>query len=162
MTLSTSRVVSSCSNSGFSAPGAPTSASTAVPPRAALGTVAIGWHPARASAAKAMAARPLLQMSVHPDVGDRADQECGGDDPGGPVDLPLEAAACAVTAADAAVAAADRPSQARRLGGLHEHPGHQQDSQNDLGDDKNVCDLFHLELGNSTYIARRLPSSSGC
>src|SRR5579872_301130 len=103
MTLSTSRVVSSCSNSGLSAPGVPTSASTAVPPRAALGTVAIGWHAATRSTAVTATAIPaawlrraLLRMSRHPDVGDRADEKGGRDDPGGPVDLALQAPARAV------------------------------------------------------------------
>src|SRR5579859_1927904 len=146
MTLSTSRVVSSCSNSGFSAPGDPTSASTAVPPRAALGTVAIGWHAAMARAAMATAAHPL-RMSRHPDVGDRADEECRRDDPGGPVDLALEAPARPVSTADAAVTASDRPAQSRRLGGLHEHPGHQQHGQDDLDDDQRVSDSFHRNSG---------------
>src|SRR5205823_1138815 len=122
------------------------------------------WHAATAKAAMAAAARaPPLRMSRHPDVGDRADEERGRDDPGGPVDLALEAAARAVTAADAAVAAADRPSQARRLGGLHEDAGHEQHREHHLDQDQRVSDSIHgLELANSTCSGRRWPSSSGC
>ncbi len=66
MTLSTSRVVSSCSNSGLSAPGVPTSASTAVPPFAGLGAVAIGWQAHRKSAASAATEIPAVSPRVIP------------------------------------------------------------------------------------------------
>src|SRR3982751_5816496 len=114
MTASTSRVVSSCSKSGFSAPGVPTSASTAVPPFAGLGTVAIGWHALRSNRAipstEIPAAFPraggLFEMRRDPDVGDGRDEEGDGDHPGRPVDLALEAAARPVAAAEAVAAAA--------------------------------------------------------
>src|SRR6266571_4946988 len=105
MTLLTSRVLSLDSNSGLRTVAWPTSASTAVPPRAGFGTVATGWHPTSARAA-ANAAAADLRMPAHPDVGDRADEEAPDEDPRRPVDLPLEAAPCAVAAAQARVAAA--------------------------------------------------------
>src|ERR1700716_4127510 len=99
MTLFTSRVVSSCENSGFSEPGEPTSASTAVPPRAAFGTVAIGWHPTAAriaTAAQMLATRSRARLGVRkmlldPEVGDREDQEGDHHVPRGPVNLALQA-----------------------------------------------------------------------
>src|SRR5215467_6924497 len=151
MTLSTSRVVSSCSKSGFSGPGEPTSASTAVPPGAGLGRVAIGWQaPTRTSATAPRAtparrvtrAAPLFELR-HPDVGDRADEEGGDDDPGGPVDLALEAPARPVAATQAIAATTDRPAQPRGLGSLHQHPGHQQDRKHHLDDDEGVLDSIH-------------------
>src|SRR5215475_10546221 len=98
MTESTSRVVSSCSKSGLRAPGVPTSASTAVPPFAGFGTVAIGWHPYVSSAESARTEIPamrvirLLDIGRDPDVGHRGDQKGDRDDPGRPVDLALQAA----------------------------------------------------------------------
>src|SRR5258708_38421652 len=88
MRLSTSRVLSIDSKSGLSTPAAPTSASTAVPPRAAFGTVATGWHPTRARTTAAAAAGDsrLREMGSHPDEGQRADQEGGGEHPGRPGD----------------------------------------------------------------------------
>src|SRR5712692_2023492 len=155
MTLSTSRVVSSCSKSGFSAPGVPTRASTAVPPLAALGTVAIGWQaPTRTAridrtAAAVMAAGTLRlpEMLSHPDVGNRADEEGGNHDPGGPVDLALEAPARPVATTQAIASTADRPAQARRLGCLHQHPGHQEYGEYDLEDDERVFDPSHGNRG---------------
>src|SRR5487761_1028842 len=117
MTLSTSRVVASTSNRGFSTPGAPTSASTAVPPRLGFGAVATGWQPMSTTAASAAeAARRLTRMSSQPigdpDVGDRGDQEGGGEHPRGPVDLTLEAPARPVPAAESPIAAADGATKA--------------------------------------------------
>src|SRR5207247_6792636 len=103
--------------------GWPTSASIAVPPFAGLGTVATGWHPAIASTAAKAAAARLREMRYHPDVGDRADQECGHDDPRRPVDLALEAAPAPISAHDAVAAAADRAAESRRLRGLDRNPG---------------------------------------
>src|ERR1700682_1430794 len=101
MMLLTSRVLSTDSKSGLRTPAEPTSASTAVPPRAGFGTVATGWHPpsARATAAIAAVRSRLLEMGSHPDEGQRADQEGGGEHPRRPVDLALQAAARAVPAA---------------------------------------------------------------
>src|SRR5207245_6321156 len=102
MRLSTSRVLSFVSNSGLSTVGCPTSASTAVPPRAGFGTVATGWHAvsARAAATAATATTLRLEMSCHPDVGDGARKESHDQDPRRPVDLALQAAPRAVTAAE--------------------------------------------------------------
>src|SRR5258708_32010829 len=101
MRLSTSRVLSTDSKSGLSTPAAPTSASTAGPPRAAFGTVATGWHPTRARTTAAAAAvnSRLREMGSHPDEGQRADQEGGGEHPGRPVDLALQPAAGAINPA---------------------------------------------------------------
>src|SRR5258707_8888646 len=94
MTLSTSRVLSTVSKSGLSTVALPTNASTAVPPRAGLGTVATGWHPINTStSAAAPVASRLREMRSHPDEGKRTDQEGGDQHPGGPVDLALEPAA---------------------------------------------------------------------
>src|ERR1700694_521623 len=113
MTLSMSRVVASTSNRGLRGPGAPTSASTAVPPRAGLGAVATGWQPMSATAAIATtAARRLPKMSLHPYVGQRADQECRDKDPRRPVDLAFQAAAGPVPAAHATIATANRAAKA--------------------------------------------------
>src|ERR1700687_1937729 len=103
MRLSTSRVLSTDSNRGLSTPTPPTTARPAVPPRAGFGTVATGWHPARARATAAPAAMNsrLLEMGSHPDEGQRADQEGGGEHPRGPVDLALQATAGARPAAPA-------------------------------------------------------------
>src|SRR5260370_17506754 len=80
MRLSTSGVRWTASKSGLRTPAAPTSASTAVPPRAAFGTVATGWHPTRARTTAAAAAvnSRIREMGSHPDEGQRADQEGGG------------------------------------------------------------------------------------
>src|SRR5260221_13131587 len=98
MTLSTSRVLSTVSNSGLSTVALPTNASTAVPPRAGLGTVATGWHPINTStSAAAPVASRLREMRSHPDEGKRTDQEGGDQHPGGPVDLALRPAAGGAT-----------------------------------------------------------------
>src|SRR5215472_11079236 len=113
MRLSTSRVLSLVSNRGLRMLADPTRASTAVPPRAGFGTVATGWHPASArTAANAAATRGLLEMSRHPDVGDRAHEKGRHEHPRRPVDLPLEPAAGAVAAAQPGVAATDRAAEA--------------------------------------------------
>src|SRR2546421_1927429 len=113
MRLSTSRVLSFVSNSGLSTVGCPTSASTAVPPRAGFGTVATGWHAVSPRAAANATAKNLrLEMRCHPDVGDGADQESGHEDPRRPVDLALEAAPRAVSAAKTVPAAADGAAEA--------------------------------------------------
>src|SRR5258707_8867853 len=150
MTLSTSRVVSSSSNRGFSAPGVPIRASTAVPPLAAFGTVAIGWQ-ADTTSASAKTEIPTIRdtglrtlMRRHPDDGYGADQEGGHDDPGGPVDLALEAAARAVTAAQAVATTTDRAAEPAGLGRLHEHPGHEQHGEHHFDDDERVLDPIHL------------------
>src|SRR5438270_6083214 len=129
------------------------SASTAGPRRAGLGTVATGWQAAAPStAANATATRGLMDMSRHPDVRDRADQERADEDPRRPVDLALEAAAGAVAAAEAAVAAADRAAQSGRLWRLDEHARHQQHGEDRLGDDESVLQLGH---GRGFYLANR-------
>src|SRR5450759_2538958 len=113
MTLSMSRVVASTSNSGLRAPGAPTSASTAVPPRSGLGAVATGWQPMTMTAAnKTAAVRRLREMLSYPYVGHRADQERGHENPGRPVDLPLEAPAGPIPAPQPTITTADRAAQA--------------------------------------------------
>src|SRR5487761_161854 len=117
MTLSTSCVVASTSNRGLRTPGAPTSASTAVPPRAGFGAVATGWQPMSTTAASATAAASRLlrmcgQIVGDPDVGDRTSEEGGDEDPRRPVDLTLEAAAGPIAPAEAAVAAADGAAKA--------------------------------------------------
>src|ERR1700682_5948667 len=114
MRLSTSRVLSTDSKRGLRTPAAPTSASTAVPPRAGFGTVATGWHPpsARATVASAAANSRLLEMGSHPDEGQRADQEGGGEHPGRPVDLALEPAAGVIPAAAPITATADGSAEA--------------------------------------------------
>src|SRR5438105_611236 len=150
MTLSTSRVVSSCSNSGFSAPGVPMRASMAVPPLAGLGTVAIGWQAPTASTARATAARRaaallwLAEVLPDPDVGNRADQEGGDDHPGGPVDLPFQTQPHAVAPTMPLTTAADVPTQPLRLGSLHQDARHQQDLQHHLDDDERVFDPSHM------------------
>src|SRR2546428_5110891 len=144
MRLSTSGVLSFDSKSGLSTVAWPTSASTAVPPRAGFGTVATGWHPPSArAAANAAAAYLPFEMRRHPDVGDRTDQEAGDQDPRGPVDLALQASSRAVTAAKAAVATADRAAKARCLRGLDQHAGGQQHSEDGLRDDQRVLKLVH-------------------
>src|SRR5579864_779857 len=114
MTLSTSRVLSSVSKSGFRTVAAPTRASTAVPPRAGFGTVATGWHATRVNAAaKAAAVRRLREiMCPHVRQYDRAHQERRRQHPGRPVDLALQPASCPVASAKAVPPAADRPSEA--------------------------------------------------
>src|SRR5216684_5916765 len=101
MTLSTSRVLSTDSKSGFSTPAAPTRASTAVPPRAGFGTVATGWHPTSATTTAASAAMrcrlPEITGSQRGED-DRAHEEGDDQDPCRPVDLALEAAAGPVAA----------------------------------------------------------------
>src|SRR5579872_6195953 len=153
MTASTSREVSSFSKSGFRAPGVPMSASTAVPPLAGFGTVAMGWHAPTSSSSAApsteiLAAVPrvsgLLEMRRDPDVGHGRHEERHRDDPGRPVDLALEAAPRPVAAAQPLAAAADRPAQARGLGRLDEHSGHEQQGQDDLDDDERVLDVGHF------------------
>src|SRR5437899_2172203 len=144
MTELTSRVLSFVSNSGLRIVAGPTSASTAVPPRAGFGTVATGWHPTSARAAANAAAAPLLlEMRRHPDVGDGADEEAGDQDPRGPVDLPFQASSRAVPAAEAAVATADRAAKAGRLRGLDQHAAGQQHGEHGLRDDQCVLKPVH-------------------
>src|SRR5712692_2174014 len=150
MTLSTSRALSSASKSGFNTPAWPTRASTAVPPRAGLGTVATGWHATIATStipATRSRRNDLLRMSRHPDVAQRAQKERGGQHPRGPVDLPLQPAAGAISAAQPITATADGAAQPGRLRRLEEDSGHQQDGQHDLDDDQRVLDLSHLSSG---------------
>src|ERR1700720_4416914 len=102
MPLSTSRVLSTDSNSGLSTPTVPTIASAAVPPRAGFGTVATGWQAtsvtATAPAAAAAVSRRLPEIAgSQRGEDDRADQKCDDKHPGGPVDLALQAAARAVS-----------------------------------------------------------------
>src|SRR5487761_762292 len=110
MTLSTSLVLSTDSKSGVRTPAAPTSASTAVPPRAGFGTVATGWQPTKtATAASAAVSRRLSEITgSQRGEDDRADQEGDDQDPGGPVDLALETAARAISAAASVAATANR------------------------------------------------------
>src|SRR3977135_390508 len=116
MTLLMSRVVASTSNSGLRTPGAPTTASTAVPPRAGLGAVATGWQPMSTTAALAAAAAKRLtgmsrQPVGYPDARQGREKEGADEHPCRPVDLSLEAAAGPVPAAKPAVSAADRAAQ---------------------------------------------------
>src|SRR5437667_9331903 len=136
MRLSTSRVLSFVSKSGLSTVACPTRASTAVPPRAGFGTVATGWHPASArAAANAAAISDLLEMSRHPDIGDRADEKGADQDPRRPVDLAFETASRAVSAAQSRVPAANRPAEAGRFRRLDQNPRHQQHRKHCLRDD---------------------------
>src|SRR5579864_8918588 len=145
MTLSTSRVLSSVSNSGFNTVAEPTSASTAVPPRAGFGTVATGWHATTVKAAAKAAAVSRLREIVCPHVsqGDRAHQERRREDPRRPVDLELQPASRPIAAAKAVPPAADRPSKAGGLGGLDEHACDQKDREDSLEDDQRIGDLSH-------------------
>src|ERR1700687_604036 len=117
MTLSTSLVLSTASNSGFKTPAEPTSASTAVPPRAGFGTVATGWHPTSATTTAASAAvsdrLPEITGSQR-GKDDRAHEEGDDQDPGGPVNLALQAAARAIATSRPVAAAAGRSHEARR------------------------------------------------
>src|SRR5258708_24952664 len=99
MTLSTSLVLSTDSKSGFRTPAVPTSASTAVPPRAGFGTVATGWQPTRTTTAASAAVTSRLSEITGSQRGeeDRAHEEGDDQDPGRPVDLALQAAAGAGT-----------------------------------------------------------------
>src|SRR5207253_7037268 len=119
---------------------------------------------ARATAASRAAALLLLaEVLPDPDVGNRADEERGDDDPGGPVDLPLQTPPRAVATTKPVASAADGPTQPRRLGSLYQDARHQQDGEHHLDDDERVFDPSHgLESANSTCSARRSPSSSGC
>src|SRR5258707_8502238 len=145
MRLSMSRAESLTSNSGLRTPGWPTSASTAVPPRAGLGTVATGWQAARASAAATAAVtrrlRELMGLDVREDDG--AHQERGGKDPGRPVDLPLQPAAGAVPPAPPIATPADGAAPTRGPRRLDEDAGGQQDRQHDLPYDHRVGDPPH-------------------
>src|ERR1700688_2311003 len=145
MRLSTSRVLSTVSNSGFSTPAAPTSASTAVPPPAGCGTVATGVQATSANTTAAIAAVTcrLLEMGSHPDEGQRADKEGGDEDPGRPVDLALQAATRAIPAAEPAVASADRSSEARCLRRLDEDARREEEGQDGLRDDERLLNLSH-------------------
>src|SRR5439155_6515231 len=153
-----SRVVASTSNSGLRTPGAPTKASTAVPPRAGLGAVATGWQPITNAtvAIAAAAASRLLEMSPHPYVGQRAHQEGNDQDPGRPVNLPLESAAGSIPAAQPTVTAADGATKAGRLGRLHQYPRHQQQGEHRLDDDERVLDLGHRPLAHPDRAEPRL------
>src|SRR5260370_41594344 len=95
MTLSTSLVLSTDSKSGFRTPAVPTSASTAVPPRAGFGTVATGWQPTRTTTAASAAVTSRLSEITGSQRGeeDRAHEEGDGQDPGRPGDLALQPAA---------------------------------------------------------------------
>src|SRR6267378_6038861 len=161
MTLLTSRALSSAWKSGFSTPAWPTRASTAVPPRAGFGTVATGWQAASARVARITAhsksppprvpatksrGDELLRMCRDPDVGERADQEGGGQHPRSPVDLPLEPTAGAIPAAEPIAATADCAAEACCLRRLDENAGHQKDGQHRFGDDQRVLDLCHCRL----------------
>src|ERR1700682_3327770 len=146
MTLSTSRVLSTDSKSGFSTPADPTSASTAVPPRAGLGTVATGWHATSATATAAVAAmsRRLPEITgSQRGEDDRADEEGDDKHPRGPVDLALQAAAGAVSAAVPVPPSADSSAKARRLGRLDQDARHQQEREDGLGDDERLDELSH-------------------
>src|SRR5450631_2181127 len=144
MTLSTSRVLSTVSKSGFRTPAAPTRASTAVPPRAGFGTVATGWHPTSANnPAAAAAVSSRLLMRGHPDIGKRADQESDHEHPRGPVDLALQAATGTIPAAAAIAASADRASEARGFRRLDEHAAHEEEREGRFCDDKKVPDVSH-------------------
>src|SRR5450759_596495 len=163
MTLSTSRVLSTDSKSGFRTPGAPTSASTAVPPRAGFGTVATGWHAtsARATATAAAAAvRRRLPEITGSQRGehDRADQEGDDQHPGGPVDLALQAAARAISAAGTVTSASDRSPEARGLRSLDQYARHQKDREHGLRDDERRDDLSH---GTSRFYRVRLAPHRG-
>src|SRR5713101_4487302 len=158
MTLSTSRALSPGSKSGFNTPAWPTSASTAVPPRAGLGTVATGWQAASATStmpATRSRRNDLLRMSRHPDVAQRAQKKRDRQHPRGPVDLPLQPAAGAVSAAQPVTAAADRAAEPGRFRRLEQNAGHQQDGQHHLDDDQRVLDLGHVLSGSGP----RWPSS---
>src|ERR1700693_3535605 len=114
MTLLTSLVLSTDSKSGFRTPAAPTSASTAVPPRAGLGTVATGWHPTRTTTAPNAAVSRRLSEITGSQRGenDRAHEEGDDQDPCGPVDLALETPASAISAAGPVAATANRSTEA--------------------------------------------------
>src|SRR6202158_5065029 len=115
MTLSTSLVLSTASNSGFKTPAEPTSASTAVPPRAGFGTGATGGPPTSATTTAASAAvsdrLPEITGSQR-GKDDRAHEEGDDQDPGGPVNLALQAAARPVSAAGPVTAPPTRPAEA--------------------------------------------------
>src|SRR6266571_1848264 len=148
MTLSTSRALPSSSNSGFSTPACPTSASMAVPPRAGFGAVATGTQLTSATAISVVApARNLLAMSLHPDIGHRADEERGHQHPRGPVNLALEAATRAVpTAESVTTAAADGSPEPAGFRCLDQYAGHEQNGENHFDDDECFCDVNHLCL----------------
>src|ERR1700693_5817882 len=138
MTLSPPRVLSTDSKSGFRTPAAPTRASMAVPPRAGFGTVATGWHPNRATTIAAIAAmRRRLPEITGSQRGedDRAHQEGDGQNPGGPVDLALQAAAGAIGTARSVRTSADRSAEAGRLRCLDQDARHQKDREDGLRDD---------------------------
>src|SRR5258708_23623248 len=117
MMLYQARVWSTDTKSGLSTPAPPTSAATAVRPRAAFATVATGWPPTRARTTAAAAAvnSRLREMGSHPDEGQRADQEGGGEHPGRPVDLALQPAAGAITPPPPLPASPPPSPQAPRL-----------------------------------------------
>src|SRR5258708_14716137 len=100
MTLSTSLVLSTDSKSGFRTPAVPTSASTAVPPRAGFGTVATGWQPMRTTTAATAAVTSRLSEITGSQRGEeeRAHEESDDQDPGRPAALALQPAAASVTA----------------------------------------------------------------
>src|SRR5215471_15943893 len=153
MRLSISFSLAPCSNSGFSVPGVPATASVTWPPCTGptLGTGMAGMLASHADsssspAAKAAAVRclgTLLDVGLEPDVGDGDDQERCRQHPGGVEELPLQAPAGAVAATQAAVATADGPPQTRRLRRLQQHARHQQDADDHLEDDERVANVGH-------------------
>src|SRR5260370_25934811 len=127
MTLSTSLVLSTDSKSGFRTPAVPTSASTAVPPRAGFGTVATGWQPTRTTTAASAAVTSRLSEITGSQRGeeDRAHEEGDDQDPGRPVDLARQAAAAWGTTTPPATARPPAPpAHAPLLGVEHAAPRH--------------------------------------
>src|ERR1700686_156027 len=143
MTLSTSLVLSTASKSGFRTPAGPTSASTAVPPRAGFGTVATGWHPTTAPTPAAMTAvsdrLPEITGSQRGED-DRAHQEGDDQHPGGPIYLALQAPSRAGTAPGPVAAAADRSAESSRFRRLDQDARHQEDRKHGLRDDERRAD----------------------
>src|SRR5438270_4525959 len=146
MRLSMSRELSSGWRSGFSVVIDPTSASATAPPRP--GSFVACFTTEEASIWQAPSSTTLIKeraataptralsgaMSRNPDVADADDQEGSDQHPGGPVDLPLQAAPCAIAAAQPSVAAADGSAQTRGLRRLQQHACHQEHADHHLGD----------------------------
>src|SRR5215813_6145135 len=103
---------SSCSKSGLSGPAEPVIASTTWPPATgpvlAIGKAVLMVQPVsrkRAARTRVPHTRrrlPTLPVGLEPDVGDRCDQEDGGQHPRRVVELALQAAPGAVPAAQPA------------------------------------------------------------